>query len=97
MKAMTSIKVGEPQPVPCDKCGDKYGYAYSDYMTVNYQSEHYPDGDFEQGSYSDFSRTINKGKTPYCSNCGCKLRFKLDRVDSEEIITESFFDKTRRP
>lgn len=83
MKAMIKIKVGEPQPVPCDKCKGIYGYGYVDRIVINYQREHLPDGTFEQGSYSEYSRTLNEGKLARCINCGSNLNFKLERHEGE--------------
>lgn len=79
------IKVGEPQPVKCDGCDDFCGYQYSDHMKLHYTTIHDADGSHLGGQYSDYSRILNNGITPYCANCGDRLKFKLIREDSEEL------------
>lgn len=85
---MEKIKPGDPQPLPCSKCGDKMGYALSDLLSLNYTTYYLSDGAHDGGRYSDYQRVINEGKTAMCFNCGEKLDFKLDR--SEQTINAPF-------
>lgn len=80
----TAIRIGEAQPLPCPDCGGYYGYNYSDLFRMSYTSEHNAAGKYEGGAYSD-GTSLNKAKTAYCSNCGCKLPFRLIREDGERV------------
>lgn len=82
---MVEIRINEPQPVPCDKCGGFEGYQYSDYMSLHYTSIHGADGEYEMGAYSDGCRMKNKARIPYCRNCGSKLKFRLIRGNGEDV------------
>lgn len=84
---MIQIKIGEQQPIECEICNFKYGYQYSDFMKVHYTVFHDSEGKHEGGAYSEGCTMLNKGITPYCTNCGHKLKFKLIRHDFE--ITEA--------
>lgn len=86
------IKVGEKQPVPCDKCGYE-GYSYSDYMKIHYVSYHDAEGYYMEGAYSESTMIINNGVTPYCSNCGDRLKFKLIRIDREIVKEKTFIER----
>lgn len=83
--ALPTIKINEPQPVPCSKCGGMHGYQYSDKIKCWYTTIHSPDGKYEMGSFSDSQTTENKAVTPYCANCGSKLAFKLKRESLESV------------
>ena len=78
-KGRLQINIGDPQPIPCDKCGGMHGYQYSDYISIHYDCIYEADGSYYGGVYSDFSRTLNKGVTAYCSNCGFRLKFDIIR------------------
>ena len=82
---MIEIKINEPQPKPCPKCKEKHGYQYSDYMSVHYTSQHTADGKYEGGAYSDGCKMHHLAKNAYCSNCGTKLPFKLNRKSHEDM------------
>jgi hypothetical protein len=70
---MIEIKINEPQPVDCPQCKAKYGYQYSDYISVHFTSFHEASGEYEGAQYSDYHKTLNKGKSAYCLNCRHKL------------------------
>lgn len=76
---MIRINPGYPQPLDCDKCGDKHGYQYSDSLRCVYYTRHDPDGDHEGGHYSDYQPVTHYGVTAYCVNCGENLKFRLKR------------------
>jgi len=80
---MQKIKVGENQPVDCNKCESKQGYQYSDFMSLHYTVFHNKNGAYEGGQYSEGAKILNKAITPYCCNCGKRLGFKLNREHSE--------------
>lgn len=82
--AYPKIKINEPQPVPCEDCGFE-GYQYSDRLKVWYTTHHDSDGKHISGTYSDSATTVTKGITPYCLNCSKKLKFKLIRLNTEEV------------
>lgn len=84
-KSLPVIKICDPQPVACSKCDGFYGYQYSDHMKVHYTSQHSRDGKYEGGSYTDSVNILNRGSTPYCANCGTKLRFKIIRSNNERV------------
>lgn len=73
------INIGDPQPLPCAHCKVAHGYQYSDYISVHYTSFHENNGGYEGGEYSTGCKTLNKGNSAYCCNCGKKLSFKLIR------------------
>ena len=77
--AMYKIKPGEPQPEPCNHCGGKYGYQFTDYMRTNYSYSHNARGEYELGFYSEMPNVTNRGKTAFCTNCGNRLKFKIIR------------------
>lgn len=85
-----SILIGEKQPVNCEKCNDKLGYQYSDYMSLHYTSFHDSDGKYECGKYSESSKNKHLATTPYCINCGSKLKFKLIRTESEQTEKKQY-------
>lgn len=87
---LPSIHIGEKQPVNCEKCNDKLGYQYSDYMSLHYTSFHDSDGKHEGGEYSESSRKKHLATTPYCINCGSKLKFKLIRTESEQTEKKQY-------
>lgn len=74
MNKRISIKIGEPQPLPCPKCNRSFGYQYSDLFRMYYTSIHNPDG-----------TNLNRSKTVYCASCGAKLPFTLMREDREQV------------
>lgn len=84
MSKRISIKIGEPQPLPCPKCNGLFGYQYSDLFRMYYTSIHNPDGMYYGGEYSD-GTNLNRSKTVYCASCGAKLPFTLMREDREQI------------
>jgi hypothetical protein len=84
-KSVTAIKIGEHQPVDCENCKSKEGYQYSDFMKLHYTTFHDKEGKQEGGQYSEGASFQNKGITPYCCNCGKKLKFKLIREDLETL------------
>mgnify|MGYP000486467178 CR=1 FL=1 len=88
--ALPKIKIGEPQPVDCENCGDKMGYQYTDYGNIHYTIIHKPNGYYEMGAYSDGWKYLNQSVTPFCSNCGEKLKFKLIRLNGEILQEEPF-------
>ena len=82
---LPTIFVGEKQPVKCDNCESKEGYQYYDFIKLHYTTFHDKDGKHDGGSYSESSVILNKGITPYCLNCGERLKFKLIREKIEEL------------
>ncbi len=82
---MPSIYVNDPQPVPCDVCGDFMGYKYSDMIHHHYTSMHLPDGSYEMGAYDDGNNYYRKSSTPFCYSCNAKLKFKLIRKQQESV------------
>lgn len=78
--AQLVINVGDPQPVECPSCKNKYGYQFSDHIKLHYTSCFTEEGKEDGGVYSDGYRTINHAATAYCANCTTKLPFKLKRV-----------------
>lgn len=84
-KTSITIKVGEPQPLPCPRCGNYYGYQYRDLYRMGYNTCHNKNGEYEGGEYDD-GVLLNKAVIVYCANCGRRLPFKLQRTDSEELI-----------
>ena len=91
---MIQIKIGENQPIDCENCQNKQGYMYSDLMRTHYTTYHQADGLHDGGSYSESSRIINNGVTPYCTNCGSKLNFKLIRENTEILKTKKYVSKS---
>jgi hypothetical protein len=79
------IFIGEKQPVECDNCKSKEGYEYSDFMKLHYTTFHDKEGKHDGGHYSESGTILNKGITPYCLNCGERLKFKLIRESIEEL------------
>lgn len=73
---VTKIERGDPQPIPCEKCGME-GYQFSDNIAIGFATALNSDGKLIQSGYSDYVRIINEGVTPYCANCGGRLKFKL--------------------
>jgi hypothetical protein len=84
---METIKIGEEQPVPCDHCGDYEGYQVSDYLKTHFTMSFEGDGSFMHSFYSEYQPLITAQVTPYCSNCGTRLRFKMER-NKEEVLVE---------
>ena len=82
---LPTIFIGEKQPVECDNCQSKEGYQYSDFMKLHYTTFHDKKGKHDGGSYSESAIILNKGITPYCLNCGERLKFKLIRESIEEL------------
>ena len=82
---LPSIFIGEKQPVECSNCESKEGYQYSDFMKLHYTTFHDKEGKHDGGTYSESSVILNKGITPYCLNCGERLKFKLIRESIEEL------------
>lgn len=78
--SMVKIKLGDPQPEPCSKCGEKMGYQVSDYIKTHYTSIYNVHGESIGGFYSEHQPTINKGKTACCWNCQEELKFRIDRT-----------------
>lgn len=72
------IKLKDPQPLDCPRCKFKHGYQYSDLFRMSYTSFHDAGGMYEGGQYND-GLCLNRGVLLYCTNCGEKLPFKLDR------------------
>lgn len=73
------IKLGEPQPVPCANCGDKMGYQTSTRIIKVYTDMFLPDGESDGGFWSEYGKEISADVSAYCSNCGEKLKFKIER------------------
>lgn len=82
---MLYINVNDPQPLPCPKCKEKEGYQYSDYISLHYTTYHAPNGKHEGGFYSESPKMINQAKEAYCSNCGKKLPFRVNRSRFEDV------------
>jgi hypothetical protein len=81
---MKAIKINEPQPSPCPKCGGYEGYRYYDQYKMHYATTHSADGKYAGGQI-EMGRLIHKAVTAYCINCGSRLDFKLVREDCETI------------
>lgn len=86
------IDSGEKQPVKCYGCDGFYGYQTSDYIKIHHTVVYSQNGLYERGFYSDSVRLINEGKTPYCPNCGEKLKFKVSRYKGQVLIDKTFFE-----
>ena len=84
MSKQITIRIHEPQPLPCPNCKECEGYQYFDLYRMGYTSFHKSDGKYEGGQYND-GTVVNKGKTVYCCNCGTKLPFKLKREGHENV------------
>lgn len=84
MSKQITIKITEPQPLPCPNCKEFNGYQYVDLYRMGYTSIHNANGEYEGGEYNN-GVLLNKGKTAYCSNCGTKLTFKLERELFENV------------
>ena len=84
MSKQISIKINEPQPLPCLHCKGYNGYQYSDSFRIKYTSIHLANGEYEGGEYND-DTLIHKAKTAYCANCGTVLPFTLDRGENENV------------
>lgn len=82
--SLPEIKIKDPQPVPCPRCGGFEGYQYSDLYRMSYTSVHTAEGEYEGGEYNS-GTNLNKGKIPYCANCGARLPFKLRRTEDETV------------
>lgn len=85
---MISIKLNEPQPLDCPRCKEKFGYMYNDMFRMSYTSIHREDGKYEMGQYND-GKCLNRGVSAFCSNCGTRLPFKLNRFEGEEVEPSS--------
>jgi hypothetical protein len=85
MSKIKKINISDPQPIPCPKCKKIEGYFYSDHMSVHYTTYHLPDGKHECSAYSESSQILNYAKNAFCSNCGTKLPFRLNRSPFEEL------------
>ena len=81
---MEKIKMNEPQPIDCPKCKSKQGYQYYDLFRMSYTSVHNAEGKYQGGGYSS-GKCLNRGVSAFCSNCGEKLPFKIERSDTEKI------------
>ena len=92
---MQRIKIGEIQPIECDNCQAKEGYQYSDYMNLHYTTFHDSEGKHEGGQYSEGCKQLNKATTPYCLNCGKRLKFKLIRETFEELEAKKYAKGSR--
>lgn len=73
---MREITEGEPQPVPCLRCG------YSGYMVTElvqrYLDTHFDkNGNYQTVVYSDHEKTIRKLKRANCSICLKSLPFTI--------------------
>ena len=84
MSKQITIKIAEPQPLPCPNCKGFNGYQYYDSYRMGYISYHNADGEYEGGEYND-GVPLNKAKHAYCCNCGAKLPFKLQRELFENV------------
>lgn len=72
-----SIKLGDPQPVNCDRCRAKYGYQIEQQIRTLYVTRYHPDGYFESGDYGGPIKTLQHKLIPYCANCLNTLNFNI--------------------
>lgn len=79
MKKLIRINIGDPQPVDCPRCKDKFGYQYTDNIKTQYTCHHEPDGSHYGGEFSDYQPITKAATEIYCLNCGTKLAAKLIR------------------
>lgn len=75
---MIKIKVGEKQPVKCEKCNDFLGYEYFDTYRVSIPAE-LKEGEKALGKWA---RRHNEA---YCTECGSLLSFRLNRETKENV------------
>jgi hypothetical protein len=75
---MIKIKVGEKQPVKCQKCNDFLGYEYHDTYRVSIHTE-LKEGEPALGTWE------RKSSEAYCAECGSLLPFKLKRETKENV------------
>ena len=75
--AQIIIKAGEPQPLDCEHCEDKFGYQVSDYLKTHYHTQYEESGKHCGAFYSDYQPLIHKGTSAYCINCASKLKFRI--------------------
>lgn len=73
------IKRGDPQPVPCQNCEESHGYTLWDKIAISYGTNYNSDGTHNGGNYGDSERILNEATTPYCLNCGRRMKFKVYR------------------
>lgn len=88
MSKQVTIRINDPQPLPCPKCNRREGYQYFDSYRMGYTAFHKANGENEGGQYND-GALLNKAKTVYCCNCGEKLPFKLEREIAEDVEPNS--------
>ena len=86
---MIEITMGEPQPVECSVCASKKGYQISDRVKKYYTTVINNEGFFVRGFYGESEEVITLYKTPYCANCGSKLKFKVKRTLNEVILKKA--------
>jgi hypothetical protein len=73
------IKLGEPQPMPCHECGEKYGYQITENIKTTYSTFYDSDGEHTGGDYGGTMKRISGGIIAYCMNCNTKLPFTIQR------------------
>lgn len=79
MAKKITIKLGEPQPVECNSCGEKSGYQVTDKIRTTYTMVYESSGRFELGEYGDSLSYVSRDTRPSCARCGEKLNFKINR------------------
>jgi len=90
---LPEINSGEKQPIPCENCNDFYGYQTSDYIKIHYTIVYDENGLHERVFYSDSQKLINEGVTPFCSNCGEKLKFKVSKYKGQVLKEKEIYEK----
>lgn len=74
---MKSIKIGDPQPHPCPRCGMFYGYQVTENIKGTYMTIYLSDGTHYEGTYGDSVTTTKRGTRAYCANCAADLKLKI--------------------
>lgn len=74
---MNTIKIGDKQPLPCPKCGVKWGYKVTQriqkYVDVIYDEF----GGYDGCLYSEQDKILHQIKRASCSECNTSLPFNV--------------------